>query len=360
MRALILSLITSLWLATALLPAAAQATTVPVPDVSGLSVPAAAAQLHQAGLRLGATGALQWAEASGLPVNTVGAQSPAAGEAVAPGTEVALTVLRTPNVAVIYDDNDLTLVNQTGLTLPLAGISINAADGAALFRADRWFAAALAPGDCGQVWSVPRGDAKQVEGCESIFWLTTNNAAEHAWTTLNNVTAFNLVQNGEVRATCPAAPANTEPLRCDAYLPAPDQAEETPFVYFAYMDDVFVVANPTADQWMPLRATVVFNFNPNISVPGAGVPLGDPSLYGDTGRVEDVGRLAPGECVLLTRGTLDRATLPIPCRVIAQLGIDPTLIFWATPFELESVSDGLRRACPASTPGKPTLCILPR
>ncbi|MCA9904780.1 MAG: PASTA domain-containing protein, partial [Anaerolineae bacterium] len=331
MRALILSFMTFLWLATSLVPAAAQATTVAVPDVRGLNVPAAAAQLHEAGLRLGATGALQWTEASGLPVNTIGEQSPAAGETVAPGTEVTLTVLRTPKVALIYDDNDLTLVNQTGAPLPLAGISINAADGAALFRADRWFTAALGPGDCGQVWSVPRGDAKQVEGCESIFWLTTGNSAEHAWTALNNVTAFNLVQNGEVRASCPAAPANTEPLRCEAYVPAPDQAEEAPFVYFAYTEDVFVVANPTADQWMPLRETVVFNFSPNISVPGAGVPLGDPSLYGDTARVEDVGRLAPGECVLLTRGVLDSPTLPIPCRVIAQLSIGPALIFWATP-----------------------------
>jgi len=360
MRAQRFTLFTLIWLALAASSAAAQTTVVAVPDVSGLSVPAAAARLHEAGLRLGAIDAVRWTEASGLPVNTISQQTPAAGESIPSGTEIALTVLRTPNVTLIYDDNDLTLINQTGSNLPLAGISLSSSDGAALFRADRWFAAALEAGDCGQVWSVPRGDAKDIEGCGSIFWLTTSNNAEHAWTALNNVTSFNLVQYGAVRATCPAAPANSEPLRCEAYLPAPDQAEETAFVYFAYTDERFVVANPSTDQWMPLGATILYNFNPNLSVAGAGVPLGDPSLYGAATRVEDVRRLAPGECLLFTRGPLDAATLPIPCRVIAQLSIDPSLIFWAAPFEMESVSDGLRRACPASTPGKPTLCILPR
>ncbi|MCC6613038.1 MAG: PASTA domain-containing protein [Anaerolineae bacterium] len=360
MRAYRFTLYTLVGLALAVSSAAAQTPAVAVPDVTGLSVPAAATRLHEAGLRLGAIESVRWEEASGLPVNTVSQQAPTAGESVDAGAAIGLTVLRTPNVALVYDDNDLTLINQTGGNLPLAGISLSSSDGAALFRADRWPVAGLGPGDCGQVWSVPRGDAKDVEGCGSIFWLTTSNNAEHAWTALNNVTAFNLAQNGVVRTTCPAAPANSEPIRCEAYVPAPDQAEETAFVYFAYTDDRFVVANPSADQWMPLNAATVYNFNPNMSVPGAGVPLGDPSLYGAADRVEEVSRLAPGECLLLTRGQLDAATPPIPCRVIAQLSIDPTVIFWAAPFEMESVSDGVRRACPASTPGKPTLCILPR
>lgn len=341
--------------------AQAQDPAVIVPDLRGLSVPAAAAALNTVGLRLGTVTPARWLPESGLPQNTVGDQTPAAATTHTPGADVAVTVLRVPNVLLIYDDNDLTFVNQTSAPLPLAGIAFASADGIARFDAARWPGGLLAVGDCGQIWSVPRGEPKPWDECpESTYWLTTSSTAEHFWTALNRVTAFSLVQNGEVRVTCPAAPAAAEPLRCEAYLPAPTQAEETPFIYFAYTEDRLVIANPTPDQWMPLAAARVANFNPNLAVPGAEIPVGDPALYGSPPIVADIARLAPGQCLLFTRGSLAAPTPPTPCQAIAILGIDPALIFWSASFEIVSISDDQRRACPAAAAGKTTICILPR
>ena len=85
-----------------------------MPDLTGMTVPVAAATLNRAGIGIGQETGERWTEESGLPRNTIGAQSVEPGTPVAPGSTVDLTVLRSPNVQVIYDDNDLTLVNETG------------------------------------------------------------------------------------------------------------------------------------------------------------------------------------------------------------------------------------------------------
>lgn len=341
-------------------PAAAQeAQMVTVPDVTGLSVPAAAALLNTNGLRLGVQSVEGWTAESGLPQNAVSAQSVAAGTSVSYGTAVDVVVLSSPNTALIYDDNDLTVVNFSGGALDINGVSFSANAGAVLFRASRWGSSLRAEG-CGQVWSVGRSTPKDVEGCGSIQWLTTNNPAEHFWTALNGVAEFTVVQDGVTRATCPAAPAGTQPLRCEVYLAGGSTSDAAPFVYFTYTMDRFVVMNPTSDQWMPLSQTPIFNFNPGITVAGAQVNLGDPALFGNPPIVADITRLAPGQCLLLTDGSPTTSAPPAPCSVIAQLNTTPQVAFWVAPFEIQSSSDGLRRGCPAATPDKLTICILPR
>ncbi|MBZ0309257.1 MAG: PASTA domain-containing protein, partial [Anaerolineae bacterium] len=111
---------------------------VAVPDVTGLNLPQALALLNQNGLRLGNENHTGWTADSGLPQNSVSEQSIPAGQTTAYGTAVDITLLRSPNALVIYDDNDFTLVNQTGEPLDLNAISFNSISGAAAFPANTW------------------------------------------------------------------------------------------------------------------------------------------------------------------------------------------------------------------------------
>src|SRR6187455_146205 len=107
----------------------AQEQTVTVPDVTGVYVPQAAAILNKNGLRLGVENNQGWTADSGLPENTINGQSIAAGQSAPFGTAVDVNVLRSPNALVIYDDNDLTLVNHSGGDLNLMGMTFVATNG---------------------------------------------------------------------------------------------------------------------------------------------------------------------------------------------------------------------------------------
>jgi beta-lactam-binding protein with PASTA domain len=101
---------------------------VQVPDLTGMNVPQAAAALNRVGLGLGSETGEAWTAASGLEQNRIKAQSIAAGQSAASGSTIDVTVLRSPNVALIYDDNNLTLINKTGGDLDLTGIIFNTLD----------------------------------------------------------------------------------------------------------------------------------------------------------------------------------------------------------------------------------------
>lgn len=330
--------------------AAAQADT--VPDLSGLSVPEAAAALNRVGMALGAEVGEAWTAESGLEAGSIVTQSVAAGSAAQPGVAVDVTVLRSPNVLLIFDDNDLTLVNQSGGVLDLTGLSFNASAGSsASFAASRW-SGSLRAGQCTQVWSVGRNGPKGLDECSLIQnWLVTTNIAEHFWTA--GATNFRVLQNGIERASC----AVSNPGRCEFYVAAASAADNTPYVYFAYTDERLAIINQSDDQWMALAGFTVYNnFGPAASAP---IPLSDASLYGGLlNPAARIGQLAPGQCILFTNGTLDLET-PQPCDVIARLAVDPALIFWGAAFEMDSL-DGQRRSCPAATAGRLTLCIMPR
>lgn len=329
---------------------------VTVPDLTGLSVPAAAAALNNAGLALGAENNEGWTAESGLEQNRIQSQSVAAGTSVAPGTAVDITVLRSPNVILLYDDNDLTVVNNTGGELNLTGLVFNALDGSPASLAGTRWSDRLRANQCVQVWSIGRNGPKGLDECPLIQnWLVTTNAGEHFWTGGGGTTRFNVTQNGVERAQCAIA----NPGRCEFYLSAVSAADSTSYVYFAYTNDRLAIINRSTDQWMALSGFTVFN---NFAATaGAPVPVGDPSLYGqrNINPVARVGQLAPGQCVLFTSGVLEAPEPPQGCAVIANLAVDPTLIFWGAAFDMDS-SDGQRRSCPAAVVDKLTICVMPR
>jgi hypothetical protein len=213
------------------------------------------------------------------------------------------------------------------------------------------------------VWSVIRSVPKDVEGCARInAWLTSvNNTTEHFWTALNGVSRFNIVQNGVERGSCSAAPPETQPLRCDIYLPVNASEDATPYIYFAYTPERLIIHNRSQDQFMPLTSTPIYNNNPNLTSLGQGINPGDPGLYRPVNPVATVTQLAPNQCVLFTNSTnLESLETPEPCDVIARLDIDPTLIFWAASFDLDSATDGRRRSCAGATAGRLTICVMTR
>lgn len=326
-----------------------------VPDVTGLTVPAAAAELNRAGYAIGAINALQDAS---QPLNTILSQSDASQS-----NTVDLTVNRQPVIAVIYDDNDLTLQNLTDQTIDIRNLEF-VAEGAetVTYPATNW-TDALRPNQCLQVWSIAVVAPKPVEGCEAIqLWRSTTDTAEHFWTMLNQVDTFTIRENGAQRAQCDAAPEGSQenPLRCDAYINTGEVTSDlAPFIYMVYTPDVFMVSNVTADQWMATDQTPIFNFNPENDAPGSRVLVGNTELLPQTLLPGDVTLLAPGQCILLVAGTNVDHT-PQPCDVIARGDAGAADAFWLAEFDVQSVTDGRRRACPAATDDRLTLCILPR
>ncbi|RMF77813.1 MAG: PASTA domain-containing protein [Chloroflexi bacterium] len=335
---------------------AGQGNTVTVPDVTGMSVPQAAAILNRAGLRLGAEDNLGWTPDSGLPQDSISGQSPPAGERVETGATVDVQVLRSNNVVLIYDDNDLTLVNQSGDRIRLEGIVLRAIDGTqeAFFTATRWNRR-LDPGDCAQVWSVSRREPKRIDECtESIFWTSTTNPAAHFWTGAHNATQFSITQNGVERGICPVA----NPGRCELFLETRGRNNSTPFVYFAYTPDQLIVRNISDDQWMLLNNVQIINNAP--SVAGSTFEFGDPDVFGNPDTIGRINQLAPGQCLLYTNGGPNTGTPPQPCDLVARLDLDPSVNFWAQEFGVDSTTDNQPHTCPAATPDKLTVCIMPR
>lgn len=342
-------------------PAIAQSQ-VATPDLIGLNVPKAAAELNKLGLRLGVQTAQAWSSETGVAENTIGAQSVAPGTTVELGSAVDVTVLRTPNLRLIYDDNDITLVNLTGQAIDLSALRFETIEGTnASFDAARW-SGELRASQCLQLWSVNRNGSKGLAECKAIQnWLTTVNPGNHFWTGSNGVSAFEVRQNGTVLNVCQAAPSNSQdrPITCDFYLPAGGAGDVAEFVYFAYTVDTFAAVNPTDDLWLRLNRTTIINPNPNQGQLGASFRLGDAAIFGNPDIVAEIGRLAPQQCLLIFDSALSTAAPPQPCDVVAQLGIPADQRFWLSDFELES-RDGRKFKCTAAVEGKCTVCVMPR
>lgn len=337
--------------------------TTPMPDLIGLSVPAAAAQLNAVGLALGPQADEPWTETAAQPANTISAQAVPPGQAVAAGTAVGVTVLRSPNTLLLYDVDSITLINQTGGALDLNGLVFTALDGspAASFPATNWLPN-LPAHDCAQLWAIRRTGPARPGECEAIQrWLSTVNPAAHFWTAANGVIRFSVSYGGVERTVCEAAQRDAGQQRCMFFLPADTTAADvTEYLYFAYTADHLIILNQSQDRWMALGGSKVYNYNANLTFPGAEIPLGDAGLYAMLNPAANTERLAPGQCLYFTRGQPEASTPPQPCAMIARLDIDPDLIFWAADFEVGSVTDGQRRTCPAASLDRLTLCIMPR
>jgi hypothetical protein len=109
---------------------------------------------------------------------------------------------------------------------------------------------------------------------------------------------------------------------------------------------------------MLLQHLTVYNNYPDGR--GYPVPLSDSALYTVLNPLGSVNQLAPGQCLLFrTNMTNGSAALP-DCYVIGELMVDANVAFWAAAFQLDSVSDGIRRECPAAILAQTTVCIMPR
>ncbi len=346
-------------------PAYSQEQTVEVPDLTGLNVPQAAATLNLAGLRLGLQTAVVWTEGTPQPSGTISQQSVAPGDLTVIGSAIDINVLSEANIRLIYDDINFTLQNLTGAPLDLTRISFNSDDGTRRFLATRW-RNSINEGNCTQIWSVARTQARPVDGClrNGTIWLTTNNVNEHFWTQNAGVNQFIVVSDGLPQVTCPAAPLNSEntPTVCELVVNvAGTSTPATEYIYFAYTTDRLAIINTSDDSWMPLTSAPIYNFNPQATPPGSGFIPGNPALFGNADIVADVSRLAPGQCVLFFADAVDDANPPDECDVIALQTLSADQVFWLTPFERDSPFENTTRStCPPATEGRLTICVIPR
>ncbi len=336
---------------------------VTVPDLTGLTIPEAAAMLNATGLGLGAEEAIAVADANGVEIGKIATQSIAANTEAEAGTIVDIGVVRSPNVTLIYDDNDLTLMNTTNNVADVTGLRFVAIEGdnPASFAATRW-GSNVREMWCLQVWSINATNSKFVSGCDGIQWLSTNATGEHFWTAANGVTTFSVVENGIERVQCTAAEVGSQdnPSRCSFYLDGAGAADDlTQFTYFVYTPEVIMIYNPSSDLWMPTDRTTIFNLNPAAGDAGTGFVMGDPLLFDSPEIVADITQLAPGQCIMLTTG-VENPAIPQDCSIIAQGTTPAGTAFWLADFELDSATDQPAHTCPAANAEQATICIIPQ
>ncbi len=346
--------------------ASAQQGSVVVPNLTGLNIPEAAALLNAIGLRFGVEQVTVWTQTSSQPPNIISSQSIQANTSVERGTTVDVGTLRPANMKLIYDDNDLTMVNLTQNVVDVAGVRFTSTEGTSTsYSATRW-ASNLRSRQCMQVWTVPRNGPKGVEECQFIQnFLTDTQPGEHFWTQSNGVQSFVVLEDGVERVTCPAADTSNQdnPLQCEFYLDGANAAQDiTEYLYFAYTTDAITIINQSTDKWMPTGRTPIINNNPALSEDGIEFTFGDPAVFLNPETIiGDVTQLAPGQCIMLTTNHPDGLdTPPQPCFVIAQRDLAETAAFWLWNFDVDSATDGQRRQCPQATPDRPTLCIIPQ
>jgi hypothetical protein len=319
-----------------------------VPDLTRLSIPEAASTLRHAGLRLGQETIIAIDPASGDTENIIVEQSPRAGEAVEAGAAVSISVTRAINAYVLYDDNDLTLVNVTAGLLDLNTIRFSGTgETTTEFNPSAW-AAQLDGGRCGQIWSVARLASKEVTGCSAILWMTAGNRNQHFWTHTSGAAQFSIIQDGVVRATCPAAQAGSQdsPLRCEIVFDVDYPDENIDYIYIAYTTDRLIIHNQTVDRWMSLDETHLRDSS------GRDIELSSLNILNEaTGQP----RLAPGECILFAAQA--NAQPPEPCQVIGQVETDA--IYWLEPFSVIG-RDDVPRVCEAAEEGALVICVMLR
>jgi hypothetical protein len=337
---------------------------VPVPDVRRLPLPQAASILNLVGLNLGEDTTADSVE--GQAPNTIVAQSLEPGATAPRGTAINVTVLRAPNVRLVYDDNDITFVNLTQEPMNVNGITFSTSDGTPTSYSANQITGGLGGAECLQLWSINRGAAKDVAGCTATQWRTTNNTAFHFWTQLNGVNRFIVSENGVQRTECQAAGANTQdaPITCEFFIAGGGTGanDVVPYIYLAYTANAIAFINNSTDKWMFTDQTTILNNNPALSAPGAPLIFGDVNLLREEFRVGlgRINQLAPGQCIMYT---IEGATVTAPpenCQVVAQRALAPNIAFWTAPFGIQSVTDGRERSCPAGLPTRLTLCIVPR
>lgn len=328
-----------------------------VPNLSGLTPPQAAAALNAARLQLGGVSSVTASPL--LLAGAVAGQFPTAGSPAAPGTPVDVVIAYAANIRLIYDNNDLTIINIGTQPIDVRTLDLQASDAVPVsFDGQRW-GRQIEPSDCVQVWATRRTRPKSLAECRRIeAWLSTTDTNQHVWKASSGVTRFNVRQDGILRGECPAAsPGSGEnPLVCEIYLEQNQPAPVWPFVYFAYTRDTLVVHNTSGDSWMRLNIAVT-------PASGGAISLNDLALYqavdGLVVSVNNDGtpiirQLAPGQCVRFRSVSTAPGAMPEPCLMFADALVDG-VPFWNTSFTIQDNS-GDKQVCSAAAPDMVTTC----
>ena len=352
-------------LTTSSLVAQEEATEEPatIPNIVGLNVPFATSMLNQLGITIGEQTLIEWNTSLGVEPNRITQQSISAGTPVTAGLQMDIVIAHPFNMEIIFDDNDLTLLNQTGGAVDLAGLVFTAIDARipATFSGVEWTSEvdSLSPERCVQIWSIGGiGQAKSVEGCQasgSIPWLSRINDDAHFWIDDNGATGFSLIQDGIYRGDCAIIPNTTNVQQCEIYtapIGVDGVAEDvTAYVYFRYNDEQLWVINRSDDRWMPSSQVDIVD----------AINLGDSNLFAEDAIIGNVSLLAPHQCVLYTNiGATEPVTTPDSCDLIAIASLDPDDVFWLAGFEITSRIRGENLACVTPQSEGDTLCLLPR
>jgi hypothetical protein len=330
----------------------AQGDAVVVPNLTGLSIPVAAALLNRTGLNLGGEKTVIWTDSSTIPKDKISGQSVAPGQQIARGTAVEVTVLRAANVELLYDYNSLTLINKTGQPLDLSDVTLNA------FAARSWPQKVLDNGQCAQIWAITHNGPQSSTECPSVrTWFFNTNKALHFWRGTSGNAQFSFVKKEIQYGTCSTVNPDSPSMRCDLFVAGDTPSEATEYLYFAYTSDQLVLRNRSKELWMPLSRVSVINDTP---APARIFPIGDPNAYPNRPNIGQVDRLAPNQCLWFTVGDVQNATPVEDCDSIAQLATSPEQAFWAADFRVDGVLDDQIHICPKATPGKLTVCMVPR
>lgn len=345
----------SAWASAQASESAAAATT--VPNLAGMTPPQAAAALNAARLQLGAMSSMT--ASPPLLAGTVAGQFPPAGSVAVPGAMVDVSVAYAPNVRLIYDNNDLTLINIGTQPLDAGTLTFQASDAVPVSFDGRRWGRQIEPTDCVQVWSTRRTQPKSLAACRRIAaWLSTTDANQHVWKDASGAQGFIVRQEGVQRGECPTASPGTRenPLVCEIYLAQVQPPPVWPFIYLAYTRDSLVVHNTSADSWMRMNVPLLLASNHAIS-------LNDTSLYHavdglivstGSGGVPVIRQLAPGQCVRFRTVSAPADFIPEPCLMFADALIDG-VPFWHTPFTIED-NRGDKHVCAAAAPDAVTTC----
>lgn len=331
-----------------------------VPDLSGLSVPQAAAQLNQIGLLLGEQSEQTTPDNAEQLPNTVIGQSLEAGTTASEGDTVNIVVFREHNTTILFDDNDITLINSgdAGNIWPHT-LEFIAVDGETALPGTIWeFSEGyLLPGRCVQFWTVSRTSGEVRPPCQSLLRFEVENDRQYqVWTGTDGATQFAIVQDGIQRGTCETY-SGFGLDQCELYVsPGRIPQDSIEYIYLQYTEDYLLVVNRSSDRWVP---TTRLQTN-------TGFTLGDRENFSNISEtIGNVELLAPGQCLLFTRsGATVDATL-LSCNIIAQATLDADAVFWSRPFQFirhqPTGEDPITpRDCPAVLPDETMVCILPR
>jgi len=328
-------------------------TSVPIPDVQGMTIPQAEAALNAAGLRIGEWVSVDEEDSSGTPDRVVGQSAPSFWR-LPQGSSVDLSVLRKNNVLLRYDvpppeetpgntlnERWFNIINLTNEELYIGNLRfVSAEDEAISVDQSNWDWAHddLLSGQCLQMMPINITFITPQE-CQPSFLRQSVPITDEARQFWIPGDAFHVYQGSIRRATCQIAADE-----CAFWIEEAEVTRElTSYFYFIYEQNTLTIFNRSADRWMPINE-VSINGNRNL---GRERYERLPFLMND-----DLLNLAPQQCIQLTSHSEKPEAAPGCVQVIGwQTDAEA---FWRESFRVSGVD------CAAALEEGSNICIVPR